>query len=80
MVARYGSLPLELRAVLGRAEFALDELTSLRVGDVIALDSRSPDPIEIFLGDRFFCRARAGLAGQHVALEILAEPQEETQT
>lgn len=70
---RLGEVPLELRAVLGRADFSMDELASLRVGDVIALSRRQNDPVEIYLDDRPFYRARAGLSGQTVALELLAE-------
>lgn len=73
---RLGGVPLELRAVLGRAEFTMDELAGLRVGDVIALNRRSSDPVDLYLDDRPFYRARAGLSGQVVALELLAESTE----
>jgi flagellar motor switch/type III secretory pathway protein FliN len=69
---RLGDVPVELSAVLGRADFTMDELASLRLGDVIALNRRQNDPVEIFLEDQPFYRARAGLAGQVVALELLA--------
>jgi flagellar motor switch protein FliN/FliY len=72
-----GDIPVELRAVLGQADFTLDELTSLRIGDVIALDRRAQDPVEIVLQDRTVFRARAGLAGQWVAIELIGEPEEE---
>jgi flagellar motor switch protein FliM len=70
---------VELRAVLGQAEFTLDELGSLRLGDVIALDRRSPDPVEIYLEERRFCLAQAGLAGQRIAFSVIAPPVEETE-
>jgi flagellar motor switch protein FliN len=77
LVSRMGDIPVELRAVLGQADFTLDELTSLRIGDVIALDRRAQDPVEIVLQDRTVFRARAGLAGQWVAIELIGEPEEE---
>jgi flagellar motor switch protein FliN len=77
LVSRMGDIPIELRAVLGQADFTLDELTSLRIGDVIALDRRAQDPVEIMLQDRTVFRARAGLAGQWVAIELIGEPDEE---
>jgi flagellar motor switch protein FliM len=77
MLARLATVPLELRAVLGQTQFTVDELASLRVGDVIALDRRSPDPVEIFIGQRLLCRARAGLSGDGVALEVIEESREE---
>lgn len=73
---RLGEVPVELRAVLGRAEFTMDELSGLRVGDVIALNRRASDPVDLYLDDRPFYRARAGLSGQTVALELLAESTE----
>jgi flagellar motor switch/type III secretory pathway protein FliN len=76
--ARLGEVPLELRAVLGQAEFSLDELTSLRIGDIIALDRRAEDPVEILIDDRIFFRARAGMAGQWVAFELIGQPLRET--
>jgi flagellar motor switch protein FliM len=77
MVGRLGEVPVELRAVLGQAELTLDELSSLQVGDVIALDRRAQDPVELLIGDHAFCRARAGLAGQLVAVELIADASEE---
>jgi flagellar motor switch/type III secretory pathway protein FliN len=74
---RLGEVPIELRVVLGQAEFALDELASLQVGDVIALERRSPDPVDILIDDHPFARARAGLSGQRVALELFDLPCEE---
>jgi flagellar motor switch protein FliM len=77
LVSRMGEVPVELRAVLGQADFTLDELTTLRIGDVIALDRRAQDPVEIVIQDRTVFRARAGLAGQWVAIELIGEPDEE---
>jgi flagellar motor switch/type III secretory pathway protein FliN len=77
MVGRIGEVPMELRAVLGQASLSLDELASLRVGDVIALDRRAHDPVDLLIGQRPLCRARAGVAGQLVAIELIAEPKEE---
>jgi flagellar motor switch protein FliM len=63
-------IPLELHAILGEARFTMDELASLQIGDVIALERKVSEPIDIVVeGTRLF-RSRAGLAGQMVALEI----------
>src|SRR5260370_731289 len=58
LVSRLGDVPIELRAVLGQADFSLDELSSLRLGDVIALDRRALDPGDIVIHERTFLRAR----------------------
>lgn len=68
---KLGEVPIELRAVLGHAEFSLDDLASLRVGDVIALDQRVQQPIEIIIAGKSCFQARAGLSGKVVALEIV---------
>jgi flagellar motor switch protein FliM len=70
LVARLGDVPLELRTVLGQAEFTLDELASLRVGDVVALGRRTEDPVDVTIGDQLFWRARVGINAHRVALEI----------
>jgi len=75
--ARLGDVPIELRAVLGQATFSLDELSSLRVGDVIALDRSAQDPVDLVVQGRTLFRARAGVAGQWVAIELIGAPQEE---
>jgi flagellar motor switch protein FliM len=77
VAARVGDVPVELRAVLGEADFTLDELSSLRIGDVIALDRRANDPVDIVCESQALFRARAGLAGQWVAIELIGGPDEE---
>jgi flagellar motor switch/type III secretory pathway protein FliN len=67
-----GEVPLEIQAVLGRSEFTLDDLVGLRVGDVVTLDRRSYDPIEIVIDNRSAFNARASLAGQMVALDLIS--------
>lgn len=73
---RVGDVPVELHAVLGQAEFSLDALRSLRSGDVITLDRHSEDLVDVQLDNTTLFRARAGLAGQSVVLEIISGPKE----
>ena len=71
-----GDVPLNLHAVLGEAEFSLDALVSLRLGDVITLDRRAEDLVDLKLDHSVLFRARAGLAGQNVVLELVSGPKE----
>jgi flagellar motor switch/type III secretory pathway protein FliN len=71
-----GMVPLTLHAVLGEAEFTLDNLACLRVGDVVTLDRQAKDLLELKIDGRSFFLAKAGLSGQTVALEIVAGPKE----
>lgn len=77
LLSRLGEVPVELQAVLGHAEFTLDELANLRVGDIIALDRRAQETLDIVIDGRPFLRARAGLAGQQVALEVVGDYSQE---
>src|SRR5262249_28527782 len=76
LFSRLGDVPIELRAVLGQATFSLDELSSLRVGDVIALDRSAHDPVDLVIQNRALFRARAGVAGQWVAIELIGPIEE----
>jgi flagellar motor switch/type III secretory pathway protein FliN len=75
---RLGNVPIEMRARLGATEFTFDQLWSLRVGDVITLARKTSDPIDLLVDDRPILKARAGLAGQRVALEVVGEYEEES--
>jgi flagellar motor switch protein FliM len=55
-------VPLEVRAVLGRASLPLRTLLGLRVGDVVSLDTRVGDAVEGLVQGR---RALRGWLGPH---------------
>ncbi len=76
LMERLGDVPLDLHAVLGETEFSLDALASLRIGDVITLDRHAEDLVDLKLDQGVLLRARAGLAGQNVVLEIVSGPKE----
>ncbi|MEW6755552.1 MAG: FliM/FliN family flagellar motor switch protein [Candidatus Latescibacterota bacterium] len=56
---------------LASGRLALRELTDLRVGDIIKLDTPKDDPAVVFLGGRPKFTAKAGLDGRHRAARIL---------
>ena len=64
------TVPLTLRAVLGGAELTKAELTGLRRGDVIRLDTLIRQDLTVWLKDREFFSARAGICGKHLAIQI----------
>ena len=64
------TVPLTLRAVLGGAELTKAELTGLRRGDVIPLDTLIRQDLTVWLKDREFFSARAGICGKHLAIQI----------
>lgn len=65
------TISVELRAELGRARLALPDLTQLHVGDVIPLQRRVSDPLQIFVGEKQKFTASAGKSGKYRALRVL---------
>lgn len=71
VVGRLGGVPVELRAVLGQTEIALNDLSCLRVGDVIALERGSDDPVDVIIDERICFQAKAGAFGERSAVELI---------
>lgn len=46
------SVPIEIRVSVGRARLTVAELLALKRDDVLALDKRLEDSVEIHVGDR----------------------------
>ena len=46
------SVPVEIRVTVGRARPSISELLALVRDDVLTLDRRIEDPVELFIGDR----------------------------
>ena len=55
------NVPVRLRAVLGRARMDLGRLLRLSAGEVIELDRRAGEPVDIFINDRFAARGEVVL-------------------
>jgi len=72
VVGRRGQVPVELQAVLGQTEIALNDLSCLRVGDVIALDRGSHDPVDVIIDERLCFQAKAGAFGERCAVELIS--------
>lgn len=65
------TVDVELRAELGRTRLPVSELLNLEVGDVIPLQRRVSEPIQVFIGTREKLKARAGRAGKRRALRVV---------
>ncbi len=59
-----------LRAELGRTYLTLRQIGSLQVGDVIPLNRRIHEPLEVYVGDALKFRAEPGRTGKRHALRI----------
>jgi flagellar motor switch protein FliM len=61
-----------LSAELGRAVLPVTELMQLEEGDVIPLNSKTSDPMQVYVSDKPKFKAVAGRSGQQRALKITA--------
>jgi flagellar motor switch protein FliN/FliY len=52
MSGKLRSVPVEIRVSVGRARPSISELLALGQEDVLPLDRRIEDPVELFIGDR----------------------------
>lgn len=59
-----------LVAVLGSTRLMLRQILDLKEGDVVLLTRRTSEPIDIMVGNRVKFRARPGLRGKQVVVQI----------
>ena len=62
---------LELKAELGKAEIMVEEFLDLVIGDVIKLDSKTVDPVSVYVQDKLCYIAKPGIVGKSSGVEIL---------
>ena len=65
------AMDVELRAELGRTRLSLHDIASLQEGDVIPLQRRTDEPIQVFIDKQEKFKAVAGTAGKQRALRVL---------
>ncbi len=66
-------IPLTVRAVLGSTELTISELTSLRAGDVVQLDTPAKEALTVWVKDREYFHARAGISGKRLAVQVTGQ-------
>lgn len=52
MASSLRSVPVEIRVSVGRAHPTISDLMAISKEDILALDRRIEDPVELFIGDR----------------------------
>ena len=65
-----GGSVLPITAVLGRADLTIREFLQLRLGDVLPLDRRVLQPIELQFGSEAKALARPGLKGNYRCVQV----------
>ncbi|MFN3567846.1 MAG: flagellar motor switch protein FliM [Caldimicrobium sp.] len=69
---------VRLRALLGKGQITIGDLIHLKKGDIIVLDKKGKDPIEVLVEDVPKILGRMGVYKKHLAVQIesLIKPQE----
>ncbi|MSR57144.1 MAG: hypothetical protein EXS05_05680 [Planctomycetaceae bacterium] len=65
-----GDTELELQIELGRAELSADERLSLRDGEIVTLDKRAEDPVDIVIDGRLIARGEVLVLNDRLCVRI----------
>ncbi|MEM6901363.1 MAG: flagellar motor switch protein FliN [Pseudomonadota bacterium] len=74
---RLMDVPVQVDVVLGEARMAIEELQSMASGDIVALERRANEPVDIYVSDRLMARGRLVIADGELGVtltEIIDEP------
>jgi flagellar motor switch protein FliN/FliY len=63
-------IPVRLRAILGRARMDLNQLLRLKAGEVVELDRRAGEPVDIFVNNRFIARGEVVLIDDDLGVTL----------
>ena len=68
------SIPLRIRVVLGSVSMPMRDVARLQTGDMVTLERKLGDPVDVLVNDRLVCRGEIGVsegANPHFILKIL---------
>jgi len=70
---------VELKGILGQSQITVRDLLNLEVGDVIVLNKKAEEPVEVLVAGIPKCLAKMGIFRDHLALQIesFIKPEEE---
>lgn len=67
---RMMDVPVRVDIVLGEMRLSVDELVNLTPGEVIALERKTTDPVDIYVSDRLMARGRLVVADGELGVTI----------
>jgi flagellar motor switch protein FliM len=70
ILSSFKGVPVEMRAELGTATVLTSQLVELRVGDVLCLDRKINEPLELFINDARMFKAKLGRKGDVLSLQV----------
>jgi flagellar motor switch protein FliN/FliY len=63
-------VPVKVHAVLGRSRMEIDELMRLRSGDIVELDRRVGEPVDLFVNNRLIARGEVVLVDNSLGVTL----------
>jgi flagellar motor switch protein FliM len=67
-----GEAEVELRVVLGEATIMVKDFLALTKGDVLSLDRKTNQELDLYVGDQLKFKAQAGFLKRNLAVQINA--------
>ena len=69
-LAALSGIKVELKVVLGRARMKVGELLSLNRGDVVELDRKAVEPVDVLVNDRLVARGEVVLVEGRIGVRL----------
>jgi flagellar motor switch protein FliN/FliY len=63
-------VPLRIRAVLGHSRMEIGELMRLRAGDIVELDRRVGEPVDLYVNNRLIARGEVVLVDNSLGVTL----------
>ncbi len=63
-------MPVKVQAVLGRSRMDIGQLMRLKSGDVVELDRRVGEPVDIFVNNRLIARGEVVLVDSALGVTL----------
>ncbi len=63
-------VPVKVQAVLGRARMPIGDLLQLKAGDVVELDRRVGEPVDIYVNNRLIARGEVVLIENELGVTL----------
>lgn len=77
MMRNLGIIPLGMHAVIGRAILNANQIARLQVGDILCMDNRADEPIDLVIEGRGCFKAEVGQRHGKTAVRLLAPIKQE---
>ena len=63
-------VPVRVDVVMGEVRMSVDELMQLSPGEVVALERRAQEPVDIYVSDRLMARGRLVVADGQLGVSL----------